>query len=97
MRGLGIHFIFEDSRNKADEIRKKKSEKEIEVKTKNDEILIEQIVEDRVKKIRKEEMSNTFNMEEAIKNKHVIMTVSEAYYTAKKQEDQNDDTEDCGK
>lgn len=95
--GLGIHFIFEDSRNKADEIRKKKSEKEIEVKTKNDEIQIEQIVEDRVKKIRKEEMSNTFNMEEAIKNNHVIMTVSEAYYTGKNLEVQNDDTENVAK
>ncbi|KAF5054897.1 hypothetical protein DSECCO2_383260 [anaerobic digester metagenome] len=94
LAGLGIHFIFEDGRNRADVIRKRKSEKEIEVKTKNDEIQIEQIIEERIKRIRKEEMTNTFNMEEAIKNKHVIMTVSEAYRTARMREDQNDGSDD---
>lgn len=91
LSGLGIHFIFEDGRNKADEILNNKSEKEFTSKTKNEETQIEKIVEERITKIRKEEMSNAFNMEEAIKNKHVIMTVSEAYNSDNHQYDKDND------
>ncbi|WP_414732168.1 hypothetical protein [Acetobacterium carbinolicum] len=87
LAGLAIHFIFADGRKKVVELQKNKSDKEISLKTENEKTQIEKIVQERLKKIRKEEMSNTFNMEEAIKNKHVIMTVSEAYHTGKDQDD----------
>jgi len=79
LAGMGIHFIFENERDRVDIIRKNKKKKDQLLESEKEKIEIEETVEKRMVEIRKEVMSNVFDMENALKNNHVTITVSEAY------------------
>lgn len=79
LSGMGIHFIFENERGKVRHIKKKEQKKEIEMKLEKEEIEIQEAIDKKVQEIRKEVMSNTFDMAYALKNRHVTVTVSEVY------------------
>ena len=79
LSGMGIHFIFDNERGKVRHVKKKEQKKESEMKLEKEEIEIQEAVEKKVQEIRKEVLSNTFDMNYALKNKHVTVTVSEAY------------------
>jgi len=79
LAGMGIHFIFEDKKKYAMNLDKNKSQKIMLEEINKKKLESQEMIEEKITEIREEILSNTFDMKEALKNGHVIMTVSQAY------------------
>lgn len=90
LAGMGVQFMYDDSKKELE--RKKKQIKE-EEQGQKEEILILKDFEKQEKameELRAEALSNVFDMQTALKNGNIIMTVSEAYTEADGNEDDNE-------
>lgn len=79
LAAMGVQFIFQDEREKRKRIILEKENNKIIQK--QEQYIVEQYdeIEEKAIELKAKAMVNTFDMDYALKNGHVIMTVTEAY------------------
>lgn len=79
MAGMGVQYIFKDAKRRAEVSLRLREEHRNEEEESRRKLMEEKQEEERVTELRKEAFENLFDMEKALREGHVIMTVSQAY------------------